>query len=63
MIPPPGEFERKILQLQASSPVVKEKRHSFQILGAYYQRQDSGSDPDEYISLALAKELENLATD
>jgi len=28
------------------------------VLGAYYQGQDSGSHPDEYITLALARELE-----
>jgi len=28
------------------------------ILGAYYQGQDSADDPDEYITLAVAKELE-----
>ena len=28
------------------------------ILGAYYQGQDSADDPDEYISLAVVKELE-----
>ena len=28
------------------------------ILGAYYQGQDSASDPDEYITLATARELE-----
>jgi len=29
------------------------------ILGAYYQGQDSTSDPDEYITLATARELEH----
>jgi len=28
------------------------------ILGAYYQGQDSASDPDEYLTLATARELE-----
>jgi len=28
------------------------------ILGAYYQGQDSAGDPDEYLTLAAAKELE-----
>jgi hypothetical protein len=28
------------------------------VLGAYYQGQDSAGDPDEYITLALARELE-----
>ena len=28
------------------------------ILGAYFQGQDSAGDPDEYITLALARELE-----
>jgi hypothetical protein len=28
------------------------------ILGAYYQGQDSGGDPDEYLTLATARELE-----
>jgi len=28
------------------------------ILGAYYQGQDSAGEPDEYITLALARELE-----
>lgn len=28
------------------------------ILGAYYQGQDSGGEPDEYITLAVAQELQ-----
>jgi len=28
------------------------------VLGAYYQGQDSGGDPDEYLTLATARELE-----
>ena len=28
------------------------------VLGAYYQGQDSGGEPDEYLTLAVARELE-----